>query len=80
MLIGMTRLKIAVSLPPELVEQARAAVTAGRATSVSGYIASALEDRALLDDLATLLEEMLAETGGPLTADERAAADQALGR
>ncbi|HXH56080.1 hypothetical protein [Iamia sp.] len=47
---------------------------------MSGYIASALEERALLDDQAALLEEMLAETGGPLTADERAAAHQALGR
>src|SRR5664280_2821369 len=34
---------------------------------------------AKLDDLASLLDEMLADTGGPLTATERKAADRALG-
>jgi Arc/MetJ-type ribon-helix-helix transcriptional regulator len=76
----MTKAKIAVSLPPELVDQARAAVATGRAASVSSYVASALEEKARLDDLASLLEDMLAETGGPLTADERRTADDALGR
>jgi hypothetical protein len=38
------------------------------------------EEQAKLDDLASLLDEMLAETGGPLTASERKAADRALGR
>jgi hypothetical protein len=32
-----------------------------------------------VDDLARLLDEMLAETGGPLTALERRRADDALG-
>jgi hypothetical protein len=32
-----------------------------------------------LDDLSALLEEMLAESGGPLTKAERRAADRALG-
>ena len=39
-----------------------------------------LEEKAKLDDLASLLDEMLAETGGPLSAKERKAADRALGR
>lgn len=76
----MTTSKIAVSLPTELVQQAQRAVAAGRATSVSAYVARALEEQAKLDDLASLLEEMLAETGGQLTAAERKAADRALGR
>lgn len=80
MIIGMTKAKIAVSLPAELVEQAHVAVAEGRARSVSAYVAAALEEKAKLDDLASLLEEMLAETGGPLTARERKAADRALGR
>jgi Arc/MetJ-type ribon-helix-helix transcriptional regulator len=80
MIDGMTTVKIAVSLPAELVEQAQRAVTEGRAPSVSAYVARALEERAKLDDLASLLNEMLAETGGPLTAAERKAADRALGR
>ena len=36
-------------------------------------------ERAKLDDLASLLDEMLVETGGPLTAAERRRADQILG-
>jgi len=80
MIGGMTSSKIAVSLPAELVEHAQRAVAEGRAASVSAYVAKALEEQAKLDDLSSLLEEMLAETGGPLTAAERKAADRALGR
>jgi len=80
MMIGMTTSKIAVSLPSELVEQAQRAVAEGRSPSVSAYVARALEEQTKLDDLASLLNEMLAETGGPLTAAERNAADEALGR
>lgn len=80
MISGMTKTKIAVSLPAELVEQAHRAVADGRASSVSAYVANALEEKAKLDDLGSLLEEMLAETGGALTARERKAADRALGR
>jgi len=80
MIDGMTKQsKIAVSLPTELVQQARRAVSDGRASSVSAYVAAALEERAKIDDLALLLEEMLAETGGPLTPEECDAADRALG-
>jgi Arc/MetJ-type ribon-helix-helix transcriptional regulator len=80
MIGGMTTTKIAVSLPAGLVEHAKQAVAHGRAASVSAYVARALEEQAKLDDLASLLDEMLAETGGPLTAAERKAADRALGR
>lgn len=81
MIVGMTtRTKIAVSLPPELVEGAQRAVATGRAASVSAYVAQALDERAKLDDLGSLLDEMLAESGGPLTAKEQTAADRALGR
>ncbi len=80
MITGMTTSKIAVSLPSALVKQAQRAVADGRATSVSAYVARALEEQAKLDDLAALLDEMLTETGGPLTASERRAADRALGR
>ena len=80
-MVGMTsRSKIAVSLPPELVERAHQAVAQGRAASVSAYVADAIEQKSKLDDLASLLEEMLADTGGPLTARESAEADRVLGR
>lgn len=78
MLHGMTATKIGISLPAPAVERARAAVKAGRASSVSAYIAAALEEKAKHEDLASLLDEMLAESGGPLTAAEKAAADRAL--
>jgi Arc/MetJ-type ribon-helix-helix transcriptional regulator len=80
MINGMTSAKIAVSLPVGLVESARRAVAEGRSSSVSAYVARALEEQTKLDDLASLLDEMLDETGGPLTASERKAADRALGR
>lgn len=80
MMIGMTaKAKIAVTLPSDLVEAARSAVQAGRAASVSAYVAGALEERAKLDDLDSLLAEMLAETGGPLTDAERAEIDRQAG-
>lgn len=46
--------------------------------TVSAYVAAALEEKAKLDDLAALLDEMLAASGGPLTDDEGAAADAVL--
>lgn len=71
--------KIAVSLPKQIAEGARRAVRSGQADSVSAYVAAALEEKVKLDDLAALLDEMLGESGGPLTAVERRAADRALG-
>jgi Arc/MetJ-type ribon-helix-helix transcriptional regulator len=70
--------KIAVSLPAQLVRAAKKAVRTGRASNVSAYVADALADKVMLDDLSSLLEEMLAETGGPLTSKERRAADRIL--
>jgi Arc/MetJ-type ribon-helix-helix transcriptional regulator len=79
MMLGMTKSKIAVTLPPTLVARARRAVRAGHADSISAYIAAALEEKTKLDELADMLTEMLAETGGPLTEAERRTADAALG-
>lgn len=76
---GMTRLKIAVSLPVEDVTRARRAVRRGHAKSVSAYVASAIAEKGKLDDLAEMLEAMLAQTGGSLSADERDEADRTLG-
>jgi hypothetical protein len=79
MMIGMTRkAKIAVSLPADLVRAAKSAVRGGRAPNVSAYVADALEEKVVLDDLKSLLDEMLAETGGPLTRAERTTADRIL--
>jgi hypothetical protein len=76
----MTRFeKIAVSLPRHAAESARRAVSRGHAASISAFVAAAIDEKAKLGELATLLDEMLAESGGPLTAAERRAADRALG-
>ena len=78
MMIGMTKAKIAVSLPAELVAAAKKAVTAGRAASVSGYVEAALAAYVANDDDAWI-EDLLEETGGPMTEAERTWAEQALG-
>jgi Arc/MetJ-type ribon-helix-helix transcriptional regulator len=74
----MTTEKIAVSLPRETLRRARRAVQRGRAASVSAYVAAAIEQKVKLDELDDLLSEMLAATGGPLTAEEQRAADEVL--
>jgi Arc/MetJ-type ribon-helix-helix transcriptional regulator len=80
MMVGMTaKAKIAVSLPPPLVAAARAAVAGGRAPNVSAYVARALEEQIKLDDLDALLEELLEESGGPLTDSERDRIDREAG-
>lgn len=64
MMTGMT-VKITVSLPDELAEEARRAVRAGEAASVSAYVAAAIEafrDEPTFDDF---LAESYAETGPP---------------
>ena len=71
--------KIAVSLPTRAVERARRAVRSGRASSVSAYVADAIEEKAKLADLASLLDEMLSESGGPLSVAEQRSADRMLG-
>lgn len=70
--------KIAISLPIHAAEKVRRAVRQGHASSVSAYVASAIEQKAKLHELASLLDEMLAESGGAMTAAERRAADRAL--
>jgi Arc/MetJ-type ribon-helix-helix transcriptional regulator len=80
MMVGMTaRAKIAVSLPAELVAAARRAVKSGRAPSVSAYVESALSTQVESDEGGDWIDEMLAETGGPMTAEEEAWAGDVLG-
>lgn len=76
---SMTRAKIAVTIPRPLLAAARRAVKLRQAESVSAYVAAAMEQKAKLDDLAAMLDEMLAETGGAPTAAERREAERMLG-
>lgn len=69
--------KIAVSLPDHLVAEARAAVTEGRAGSVSAYVADAMQEKSRRRTLAEVLDELDVELGAP-GEDDVARADAAL--
>jgi Arc/MetJ-type ribon-helix-helix transcriptional regulator len=80
MVSGMATKKITITLDEEQVQQIRTLVTAGRAASVSGFVQHAVG--VALDDVAgwgALLAQALDESGGPMSADEKAWADAALG-
>ena len=74
---GMTR-KIAVSLPDAQVDSIRHAVERGRAASVSGFISAAVARAEHEDSLEMLLDDLDRELG-PVSADDLAWADKALG-
>ena len=76
----MATKKVTITLDETQVEQIRALVQARTASSVSGFVQHAVA--VALDDVAgwgAMLAEALRETGGALTGDERAWADDILG-
>lgn len=80
MVIGMadTR-KVTITLPVTTVDTVRRLVEAGQAPSISGFVQHAVG--VALDDVAgwgSALSEALANTGGELSAQERAWADGVL--
>ena len=80
MVIGMATQKVTITLDVKQVEQIRSLVDSGQAPSVSGFVQHAVS--VALDDVAgwgAMLAQALSETGGPLSADERAWADTTLG-
>lgn len=79
MVFGMATTKITVTIESHQVDEIRALVAAGQASSVSGFVKHAVE--LALSDAAgwrQLLDEALHQTGGPLTAKERSWADSHL--
>jgi hypothetical protein len=66
----MTAAKIAITLAPEQLARAREAVRAGRAASVSAYIARALDRQAREDSLDALVRDLIAEHGRPSAKDK----------
>ena len=79
MVNGMATKKVTVTLPLEQLDEIRALVESGHASSVSGFVQHAVA--VSLDDVsgwAAMLAGALDETGGPLTNDERDWADQIL--
>ncbi len=80
MVNGMATRKVTVTLEVDQVQRIRDLVDQGTAGSVSGFVQHAVA--AALDDLAgwdSVLRDRLAVTGGALTDDERAWADDVLG-
>jgi Arc/MetJ-type ribon-helix-helix transcriptional regulator len=75
----MVSKRVTVTLGEEQLERIRGLVGAGKATTVSGFVQHAVS--VALDDVAgwgATLAEALRETGGPLSDEEKAWADDAL--
>ena len=76
----MATKKVTVTIDEAQLDRIRQLVDGGSAASVSGFVQHAVG--VALDDIAgwgAILAEALRATGGPLSKDERAWADQALG-
>lgn len=65
----MTRAKIAISLPKDQLGRVRREVRAGRADSVSGYIARVLAEHERSESLRTLLRDLIQQYGKPSAED-----------
>jgi Arc/MetJ-type ribon-helix-helix transcriptional regulator len=74
---GMTR-KIAISLPDDQLARVHREVRAGRADSVSGYIAKVLAEHEERESVRALLRDLIEQYGEP-TAKDLKWADRALG-
>ena len=61
----MNSAKVALSIPADLLEQAKAEVATGRAKNLSVFISEALNQRLRRDELNTILDAMDAEHGPP---------------
>ncbi len=79
MVSGMATVKVTVTLPEDQLAAIRSVVEAGGAANVSAFVQHAVA--LALDDVAgwqQMLAAALEETGGPLTDEERAWADEVL--
>lgn len=65
----MTRAKIAISLPKDQLVRVHREVRAGRADSVSGYIAQVLAEHERRESLRVLLRDLIEQHGKPSAKD-----------
>lgn len=75
----MATQKVTITIDQELLDHVRRLVKDGEASSLSAYIRDAI--RKTIENEAAyrrMLDDMLAETGGPLTDEERAWAEEFL--
>ena len=61
----MTTAKVALSIPQEVLEEARKEVAAGRSKSLSALVSEALDEKLRRAELAAILDDMDAEHGKP---------------
>lgn len=66
---GMTRAKIAITIPKEQLARVHRQVRAGRADSVSGYISRVLAEEEKRESLGELLRDLLEQHGEPAAED-----------
>ena len=79
MVIGMATRKVTITLPVGQLDRIKVLVEAGHAASVSGFVKHAVGTA--LDDVAgwrAMLAQAIEESGGPLSPEERAWADEML--
>jgi Arc/MetJ-type ribon-helix-helix transcriptional regulator len=67
----MTTSKIAISLPKDQIARVQREVRAGRAASVSGYIARVLGEQEKRESLRELLRDLIAQHGEPDAKDSK---------
>ena len=66
---GMTKSKIAISLPKDQIARVQREVRAGRAGSVSGYIAKVLAEQERRESLREVLQDLIKQHGEPAAKD-----------
>jgi hypothetical protein len=66
---GMTKSKIAITLPRDQLASVHREVRAGRADSVSGYIAGVLAEHGKRESLRVLLRDLIEQYGEPAAED-----------
>ena len=66
---SMTRSKIAISLPRDQLARVHREVRAGRADSVSGYIAQVLAEHERRESLRALVRDLIEQYGEPAAED-----------
>ena len=75
----MTRSKIAISLPSDQLQKVHREIRAGRADSVSGYIAQVLAEHERRESVRELLRDLVEQHGEPAAEDVKWA-ERALAR
>jgi hypothetical protein len=61
----MTAVKIAVTVPEEVLNRAKSHVKAGKAKTLSSLVSEAVDEKVARDELAGILDAMDAERGPP---------------